>query len=160
MQLRIGLTACLVAAAITAPGPSAATPVEGSWLTQERTSIVEIDGCSGDTLCGRLLWLRIRPSDNNPDAVDNRNPQPAQHRRKLCGLVIMSGLRPVGKNEWDGGALYDPQSGNTYSGKMTVRPDGTLSLRGYLGISIIGRSQIWTRFLRPTPQCPGQFKLN
>jgi len=160
MRLSIGLIACLVAASITVSCLHAETPVQGKWLTEEKTSIIEIYGCGFDTLCGRLLWLRPPPTDNNPDAVDDRNPQPDLRRRKLCGLVIMWGLRPVAPNEWDGGTLYDPQSGHTYSGKMILRPDDTLSLRGYIAISLIGRSQIWTRFLRPIPPCPGPFKIN
>ena len=110
MHLSLGLIACLVAASITVSGAHAETAVQGRSLTQERASIIDIYGRGGDTLCGRLIWLRIRPSDNNPDAVDDRNPQPAFSHRKLCGLVILTGLRPVGTNEWDGGTLYDPQS--------------------------------------------------
>lgn len=154
MQFGIGLIAYLFAAAITLSCPHAENAVQGNWLTEEKTSIVEIYGCGGDTLCGRLLWLRLRPSDNNPEAVDDRNPRPELRRRKLCGLVMMWALRPAGQSEWDGGSLYDPQSGKTYRGKILLEPNDTLSLRGYIGISLIGRSQIWTRFRHPIPPCP------
>jgi hypothetical protein len=48
--------------------------IEGRWLT-EKSGVVEIYPCGDDTLCGRLLWLRIKPSDRNPQALDNRKPK-------------------------------------------------------------------------------------
>jgi uncharacterized protein (DUF2147 family) len=131
-----------------------AETVEGRWLTEPKTGAVEIYRCAGDTLCGRLLWLRLRPSDNNPQALDLRNSTPGLRNRPLCGLVMMWGLQPDGLNQWSGGSLYDPESGNTYSGKMTLKPDSTLSLRGYIGISLFGRSQDWTRYIGTVPRCP------
>jgi uncharacterized protein (DUF2147 family) len=111
MRLSIGLITFLVASSVTTFGPHAETPVQGRWLTEEKTGVVEIYGCGTDTLCGRLLWFRIQPTDENPDTVDNRNPQPEMRRRKLCGLVMMWGFQRTGQNEWDGGSLYDPAVG-------------------------------------------------
>jgi uncharacterized protein (DUF2147 family) len=67
----------------------------------------------------------------------------------------MWGLRPGGPDTWRDGSLYDPESGNTYSGKLSLNPDGTLSLRGYLGISLLGRTEHWTRFTQAAGRCPG-----
>jgi uncharacterized protein (DUF2147 family) len=143
------LTLPLVAAA-----QPAAAPVQGRWLNQGQNGIVEIASCGDGQLCGRLVWVRIKPSDNNPHAIDNRNPAPALRDRPLCGLTMMWGFRAGGPDRWSGGAIYDPESGNTYGATMTLQPDGTLSVRGYVLVSLLGRSETWTRFPGPVPRCP------
>jgi uncharacterized protein (DUF2147 family) len=66
----------------------------------------------------------------------------------------MWGFRPDGPHRWSGGAIYDPASGKTYSAEMTLRPNGTLGVRGYVLLSLFGRSEVWTRFTRSIPHCP------
>jgi uncharacterized protein (DUF2147 family) len=154
--VRAAITAAALLGTLLAAAPSAAPAgsVEGSWLTEAKNGIVAIFHCGGAELCGRLAWVRIAPSDDNPHAVDNRNPDPKLRRRALCGLTMMWGFRPDGPDHWSGGALYDPQSGNTYRGTMVLRPDGKLGLRGYVLVPLFGRSESWTRFTRPIPPCP------
>lgn len=130
--------------------------VPGRWLTHEKTAVVEIYRCGKGDLCGRLVWFRMKPTDHNPQALDIHNPTPVLRDRPLCGLVMMWGFQREGENEWSGGSLYDPESGSRYRGKMTLNPDGTLSLRGYIGISLFGRSQDWTRFTQPIGRCPAE----
>jgi uncharacterized protein (DUF2147 family) len=130
--------------------------VEGRWLTQEKSAVVEIYRCSEGALCGRLAWFRMKPADHNPQALDIQNPTQALRARSLCGLVMMWGFQPEGPDQWGDGSLYDPESGNTYRGKMTLKADGTLTLRGYVGISLIGRSQSWTRFTQAIAGCPAE----
>jgi uncharacterized protein (DUF2147 family) len=130
---------------------------EGRWLTQGKSGVVEIYRCGDGALCGRLVWYRIKPNETDPLLIDRHNPNPALRDRSLCGLVIMWGMRPEGPDTWSDGSLYDPESGNTYSGKLTLNPDdGTLSLRGYLGISLPGRTEHWTRFTQAIGHCPGE----
>ena len=54
---------------------------------------------------------------------------------------------------WTGGFIYDPEKGETYKSNMHLQPDGTLVVRGYIGISWLGRSQVWTRPPAPLPHC-------
>ena len=150
-----GIAAAALAALFGSAAAAPAASVEGNWLTQEKTGIVAIARC-GDGLCGRLVWLRIKPSDNNPQAIDNRNPAPELRRRTLCGMTMMWGFRPDGADRWGGGAIYDPASGSTYRATMTLRPDGALDMRGYVLVSLFGRSETWTRFARPIPPCPAR----
>jgi uncharacterized protein (DUF2147 family) len=153
MAVRAIAAAAFGMLALSAAAAPAAS-VEGNWLTQEKTGIVAIARC-GDALCGRLVWLRITPSDNNPQAIDNRNPAPELRGRKLCGMTLMWGFRPDGPDRW-GGAIYDPASGSTYRATMTLRPDGRLDMRGYVLVSLFGRSEAWTRFAQPIPPCPAR----
>ncbi len=57
----------------------------------------------------------------------------------------MTDFTYVGGNAYTGGRLYDPEKGKTYSGKITLVSPKQLDLRGYIGISLIGRTSKWTR---------------
>jgi len=116
-----------------APSPS----IVGDW--QEPTgSVIRIEAC-GDTLCMRIVAL-------GPQAplTDIHNPDRAQRAVPLCGLVIGSRFHLTDGSHAIGGALYDPKSGNTYRGTMTLEA-GSLKLRGYVGIPLFGKSEVWHR---------------
>lgn len=65
--------------------------------------------------------------------------------KPIEGLVIIKNLTKKGE-EYTGGTIIDPQSGKEY--KCSIKPNGTskLEVRGYIGISLIGRTQTWTKF--------------
>lgn len=68
------------------------------------------------------------------------------HNKSLVGLTIIRNLKSSGQNKYTKGSILDPKNGKTYSFGATLSPDGNkLSGRGYIGISAIGRSQIWYR---------------
>jgi uncharacterized protein (DUF2147 family) len=50
-----------------------------------------------------------------------------------------------GDNVWDDGKIYDPKNGSTYDCTITMINNNTIEVRGYIGISIIGRTDTWTR---------------
>ena len=52
-----------------------------------------------------------------------------------------------GDGKWSGGFIYDPNSGKTYRGKLRLVDTNTLEVRGFIGISLIGRTETWTRQL-------------
>ena len=134
----------------TAPDPSP----DGYWLTAKNAAIIDIFRCpDGETLCGRLVWFRA-DADDPPQPVDSRNPDPARRDQPLCGLVFLRGFKAAGPDSWDHGTVYDAESGSTYHAIIKLRADGTLDLHGYIGISLLGRSEIWTRYTQPLPSCP------
>ena len=105
--------------------------------------VVEIFRCSGgDVLCGRLVWFRLKPGDSN---LDLSNSDAQLRNRPLCGLVFMTGFRPAEPNNWEDGRVYNTDDGNTYHATMRLQPDGTLRLHGYIVVTLIGASEIWTR---------------
>lgn len=68
--------------------------------------------------------------------------------KPVIGLTIVHGLKPVSgvNNSYDYGSILDPKTGKTYKLKGTLSDDGkVLNLRGYLGISLLGRNQTWQR---------------
>lgn len=153
MEKIVRLAALLLCATPLLGASSPTASPEGRWLTEKKNGIVEIFRCD-DALCGRLAWFRIKPSDPNRQGLDLNNPDPSRRNQSMCGLAFMTGFKPAEPNKWDNGTVYDPDSGNFYRASMTLQPDGTLRLRGYIVISLIGASEVWTRYTDPLPQCP------
>jgi len=142
---------------VAAPAPSAGSAADGilgTWVTApDKNGIAHIAiERTGERIHGRIVWLSQPnvPADDpggrgGQPKTDYRNPDPALRDRTILGLPILDGFRYVGSSEWKHGRIYDPGSGNTYSCQARLLPDGRLRFRGYLGISLLGRSTIWTR---------------
>ncbi|MDR3763002.1 MAG: DUF2147 domain-containing protein [Acidobacteriota bacterium] len=64
--------------------------------------------------------------------------------KPLMGLVIIRNFHPGG-DDWVGGTVIDPENGKEYKGKLWSVGDGKLSMRGYIGISMLGRTENWVR---------------
>ena len=79
------------------------------------------------------------------------NPDDKLRGRRLLGVTVLKGLQYAGDNEWEDGTIYSPDNGKTYSARATLTDENTLEARGYLGISLLGRSQTWQRVDRDAP---------
>jgi uncharacterized protein (DUF2147 family) len=55
------------------------------------------------------------------------------------------GFRFAEKNNWEEGNIYDPKNGNTYSCTIKMTSSNTIEVRGFIGVSLIGRTDTWTR---------------
>ena len=126
-------------------GQDAPTPI-GTWVTQKGGAHIQIKDCDGK-LCGTIVWLKNPLDKNGKDSVDSNNPDPSLRTRKLIGLPMLSGFShdAADSNVWSGGEIYDPSNGKTYSCKLTMQTPSTLQVRGYVGISLFGETQTWTR---------------
>ena len=60
-------------------------------------------------------------------------------------IELLTGFVADGPGKWSGGRIYNPEDGKTYKCKLTLQDDGTLKVRGYVGLSIFGKTQIWRR---------------
>ncbi len=60
-------------------------------------------------------------------------------------LQILEGFTYSGENVWQGGRIYAPDNGKTYKCKMTMTDPNRLEVRGFIGFSFIGRTEIWIR---------------
>jgi uncharacterized protein (DUF2147 family) len=140
------LSAHLAALAIVLlplPAMSDRLDIEGRWLSGDGDGWIEI-ALVGERLIGRIAGS---PNDRPGDAprYDELNPDPALRGRPLKGLTIMSGFRYDADDRWVGGRIYDPNSGRTYKGTIRQVNANTLELRGYVGISLFGRTETWKR---------------
>ena len=81
---------------------------------------------------------------DTPDAVcDQCKDERKGH--KIVGMTIAEGLKKDG-DEYNGGKILDPENGKVYKCKMTLNDAGDeLEVCGYIGFSLLGRSQIWKR---------------
>ncbi len=83
----------------------------------------------------------------NKDAskLDIHNPDKEKQKRKVLGLTILNDFVFNGKNEWEKGSIYDPKNGKTYSCKIIRLENGDLNIRGFIGISLLGRTETFTK---------------
>ena len=116
--------------------------ITGLWDAGETN--VEIYAC-GDELCGRIAELDEPLDENGNPKLDTNNPKEALQSRPILGMDLIAGFSPTGEGKWGGGTIYDPRDGKTYQCAMTLKKDGTLEVRGYVGLAIFGKSVIWTR---------------
>ncbi len=116
----------------------------GQWLTAKGESKIEIFKCDSTTYCGRIVWLKEPDKDGKPK-VDEKNPEDSLRSRPVLGLEIMREFKFDGEDEWTGGKIYDPKSGNDYSAKIKLVDQNNMELRGYVVIPLFGRTEEWTR---------------
>src|ERR1700733_7900787 len=143
------------AAVLCGLGPAAHAAdgdVTGIWLDESKQGGIQIEPC-GDKMCGRLVWM-LHPLDaQGQPKIDHKNPDLKLRGRPYCGMQLMGGFTKEEADEWDDGWVYDPDGGDTYQAHFRLLPDGTLKFRGFIGISLLGRSQIWTRATEALPPC-------
>lgn len=144
---------CFIAALGLGAHAASAQSATGWWLDQSGRAGILIAPCAGGTLCGEIKWLRIPLNDAGHRKTDIHNVDPALRPRLLCGLPMLGGFTPNGAGGWRGGWIYDPESGKTYKSVMSLAADGTLHVRGYIGIPLLGRSAVWTRPAAALPPC-------
>lgn len=143
MKMPSAIAMLTLAAMTAAAQPSG---VLGNWKTKAG-SIVRIERC-GSHICLALIEL----INTGGATTDIHNPDPALRSRPLCGLEIGRGFTLTDPNHAAGGRVYDPKTGRTYRGQMTSEGT-TLRLRGYVGISLFGASETWTRLTAPVTVC-------
>lgn len=119
------------------------TDIEGRWLTQKGDGWIRIQ-IVGDSLEGSVAGSPD-PKQREERKFDDRNPDTNLRTRRLEGLTIMTGFEYEGDGHWSGGTVYDPNSGKTYKCTVKQLDANTLKIRGFIGISLFGRSETWTR---------------
>ena len=134
VEFRLGLLIWLLVASPGTPANADETGVHGFWQ-EPSGAVIQIAPCT-EGLCLKIVAL----SPGNHPHTDAYNPDEKLRGRPLCGLRIGQGFTATDSQHAEGGHIYDPKSGHTYSGSMTAQGN-TLTLRGYLGIKLFGRSE-------------------
>jgi uncharacterized protein (DUF2147 family) len=134
---------CLsVVFACAAPLPCAGEDLSGdailgTWVVAEKDAHIEIYR-QDNRYYGRICWLR------GGDPKPGEPPDPNMYETPRVGLVIVRGFSFDGK-KWRWGTLYNPTDGRSYRGIINLDDKGRLHVRGFLGISLLGRTTIWQR---------------
>lgn len=151
-RFAIPLFVLLLVLSLTAPVfASDSNAVLGTWLNQKQDAKIDIFKCGND-FCGKIIWLKepVYPAgskEGTPGSpkIDYKNPDAARQKTPIMDLQIMDSMQFSGDNLWKNGHIYDPDSGKTYSAKMTLTAPDRLELRGFVGVSMFGRTEVWTR---------------
>ena len=116
----------------------------GSWVTSNGDAHFLIYK-KGDKFFGKLDWIKYLNDEQGKPKTDKNNPDPVLRSRPYTGLELLKDFTFDGDdNQYIDGTIYDPKNGKTYSCKMTLNGT-TLKIRGYIGISLLGRTETWTR---------------
>lgn len=122
-----------------------ADDVLGVWLNEDKDAHVEMFKRNGK-IYGKIVWLKEPiDSETGKPKVDKHNPDPALKTRPTMGMELLTGFVFDGDNEWSDGEIYDPKSGKTYDCYMEFDSKDVLKIRGYIGVSLLGRTTYWTR---------------
>ena len=128
--------ACLLS--LSSLAQSKPDAIVGEWLTANKDGKVQIYK-TGDQFFGKISW------GNQKESKDTNNPDPTLRNQNLIGLVILKKFTFNGNDKWEDGTIYDPNNGKTYSCVIKLKDEKTLEVRGYVGISLLGRTEVWTR---------------
>lgn len=146
---RVFLASVLSLVFVFALGTAYAAPsVEGQWKTVDDKThkpkgIVQL-WVSNGVLYGKLVD-RFKENIQNPEdtctkCTGNLKGKP------IIGLVFLYGLKMNSDGSWSGGSIVDPETGKIYKCSVNISPDGKeLHVRGYIGVSLLGRTQTWYR---------------
>lgn len=119
--------------------------ITGVWFTKENKSKLEITKGPNNEFTGKIIWLKEPVYANGQLKKDTKNPDKKLHNRQVIGITVLNKLKYIDTNTWTEGTIYDPESGNTYSCNIKLDNINTISIRGYIGFSFIGRTETWTR---------------
>jgi len=121
----------------------------GTWTSADGKARICITAVHG-TEQGAICWLGSPKDDQGKPRLDGLNPDPALRTQPIVGLCILKDLVWTSPGYFDQGWIYDPESGKSYHCHATLSADSaSLELRGYIGFSLFGRTETWTRLPAP-----------
>lgn len=116
-------------------------------VTGKPKSIIQIYETSNHTLNGKVMRIYPSPGKDQNELCDACKGE--KHNQRIVGMVILEGMKQDGK-KWSGGEIMDPKNGKTYRCTLKTVANGTrLQVHGYIGISLLGRTQTWLRVEAP-----------
>ncbi len=125
-------------AAASALAQTGADAIVGVWLNQAGEGYIQIYE-ENNQYFGKIAGA---PKDS---------PRRNESNESLLGKRILENLSYAGDGVWEDGTIYDPDEDKTYSCKLSLEGDDQLKIRGFIGISLLGRTVVWTRAGRDAP---------
>lgn len=141
-QLKLVVLALILCISANLSAQTTVSPelITGTWLTASGKAKVKISK-EGNVYNGKIVWLRDPLNAEGKPKTDKNNPNDALKLMPLLGLNMLKNF-VFDEDQWVDGTIYDPENGKTYSCKVKYR-DGKLDVRGYIGISLLGRTETW-----------------
>jgi uncharacterized protein (DUF2147 family) len=124
-----------------------ATDLIGDWMVSEKTAVITFFA-DGNKFYGMTSWMKKPRDENGKMRLDVKNPDPTKRHQQLLGALLCKHFVYKGDGVWIDGTIYDSRSGKTYDAKITMKDINTIVLRGFIGISLIGGSDTWTRHIK------------
>lgn len=125
--------------------PAADNDITGTWLTGSKDAKVTIFK-TGKYYYGKISWLKEPLDQGGKPKMDLKNRDETLRDKPIMNLLVLKGFEYNAlDNIWQNGTIYDPKNGKTYSCKMELANHTTLEVRGYIGISLVGRTETWIK---------------
>ena len=119
----------------------------GVWEPSNGKARVKIEKI-GEKYYGKIVWLK---EPNDPETglpkTDKNNPDATLQKVSLKGYRMLKDFVYKGNDEWADGTIYDALNGSTYSCVIKMSNENTLNIRGYIGVSALGRTDVWKRLV-------------
>jgi uncharacterized protein (DUF2147 family) len=133
---------CLIAACLFFIGTNlsaqSADAILGKYMVPSKDGAIEVYK-TGTKYYGKIVL------NKDPEKLDINNPDKTKQSRKVLGTTILNDFLFKGEQLWADGTIYDPKNGKTYSCKITRLENGDLQIRGFIGISLLGRTETFVR---------------
>jgi len=117
--------------------------IVGKWLNASGEAHIQIY-TSGNKFFGKLVWLKEPLNPEGKPKLDKENLDDELSKRQILGLIFLKDFL-YKEGIWEGGTIYDPKTGKTYSCKISADGKNKINVRGFVGFSLLGRTEIWTR---------------
>ena len=138
--LLFGLLLCLSLLVFAAFTPD---DIVGVWKDGKGKGHVQIYKQNGKYY-GKIIWLQKPKDETGKPKVDKNNPNVSLRNKPILGLTMLKNFE-YDDGEWSGGQIYNPSDGKEYKAYMKMKDRNTLAVRGYVGISLLGKTDTWTR---------------
>lgn len=135
---RIALLLLLVLFSFKGNTQTKAGDIVGNYMVPSKDGAIQIYE-KGGKYYGKIIL------NKDPSKLDVNNPDKAKQNRKTLGLDILNDFVFDGDDTWENGTIYDPKNGKTYSCKITRETNGNLNIRGFIGVSLFGRTETFTK---------------
>ena len=143
--MKIKFTSVIILLVFSQFAFSQSFPITGKWLNEEKDAIITIKKEMNGSYSGFITWMKFPNNEYGNPKKDPLNPNEKLRNRNRLGMKIMYDFIYDTEDIWINGRIYDPKSGKTYRGTMTMSSENRLDLRGYVGITWFGRTSYWTR---------------
>lgn len=126
--------------------------ITGTWLTEDGEGAIEILPCGGER-CGRIAWMKNPLDEDGRPPMDRNNPDSTLRSRPICGLTIITALKPQEDGSWGQGRVYNPENGKTYDMDIRRAAPDLLKVTGYLAVRFLGQTTEWRRAPKTLARC-------